>query len=105
MTPNDTSSDASELLAGSATSLAPQQKRRAWQFGLRTLFLFVAATAVWITFLVNHGQIEMLKTRIAAMRPMAHELVIADPDRIAVVRREELWFDENQWDVHLPPGR
>ncbi|APW62261.1 hypothetical protein [Paludisphaera borealis] len=79
--------------------------RKPWQFGLRTVFLITAAIAVWTAVFANRRESEMLQSRIAAMRPLARELVIDDPNRIAVVKLDELWYDENVWDVHLPTGR
>ena len=35
---------------------------------------------------------------------MARELIVDDPGKIAVVGLDDLWMDENRWDVHLPPG-
>ena len=81
----------------------PSRKR--WQVGLRTLFLVVIAFAVWMTVFTNRRSIETLEKRVATLRPMARELVIDDPSRIAVVKMEELWYDENQWEIYLPPGQ
>src|SRR4051794_38656497 len=75
-----------------------------WQVGLRTLFLFMAAIAVWMTAIINRQQSTRLETRIRAMRPLAHELLVDDANKIAVVRMDELWMDDNRWDLHLPPG-
>lgn len=79
--------------------------RRRWQVGLRTLCLFVIAVAVWTTVFVNRKQSAVLEKRIAAMRPLAHELVIDDPTQTAVVKLDELWMGDHQWDLYLPEGK
>ncbi len=85
-------------------AVVESSRKSRWQFRLRTLFLLVAAIAVWLTFLVNREQNARLRSRIDALQPMAHELLIDDPGKIAVVKLEEYWYDENRWDLHLPPG-
>lgn len=79
--------------------------RRRWQLGLRTLVLLLAAIAVWMTYFINRRQIESLAARIATMRPLARELVIDDPRKIAVVKLQELWMDDHRWEVYLPAGQ
>ncbi|MFO0892382.1 MAG: hypothetical protein U0790_24985 [Isosphaeraceae bacterium] len=71
---------------------------------MRTLFLLVAAIAVWLTSFVNRRQNAFLRGRIEVLQPLAHELLINDPRKIAVVKLEEYWYDDNSWDIHLPPG-
>lgn len=83
----------------------PVAKPKRWQIGLRTLFLMTAVIAVWMTVLINREQNKTLEARIKTMRPLAHELVVDDPNQIAVVKQEELWYDENRWDIHLPDGQ
>jgi hypothetical protein len=87
--------------------LEPASRRvgqRPWQFGLRSAFLITAAIAAWTAVYVNHREIGRLRTRILTMRPLARELVVDDPDQTAVVKLDEMWYDENRWDVHLPAG-
>ena len=39
------------------------------------------------------------------MRRLARELVVDDETKAAIVKLEELWMDDNRWDVYLPPGQ
>jgi hypothetical protein len=83
---------------------ASRPGRRRWQVGLPTLLLLMAAIAVWMAYLINRRQNARLEARIRASVPLVHELVIHDPAKIAVVKLEEYWHDENRWDVYLPDG-
>jgi hypothetical protein len=79
--------------------------RARWQVGLRGMMLFTAAFAVWMTYLFNRHFNASHVARIATMRPLARELVVEDEAKAAVVKLEELWIDDNRWDVYLPPGQ
>ena len=52
----------------------------------------------------NHYENVKLAGQIQAMRPLARELMIDDPDRIAVVKQDERWYDQNDWKLYLPAG-
>jgi hypothetical protein len=86
---------------GGTPAMAPIGRRR-WQVGLRTLFLLMAAIAVWMGCSVNLRTNAALQARIEAMIPIAHELVINDAAKIAVVKMEPYWYDENRWEIYLP---
>ncbi len=88
---------------GGTPAMGPPGRRR-WQVGLRTLFLLMAAIAVWMGYSVNLRDNAALRARIEAMIPIAHELVIDDDAKIAVVKMEPYWYDENRWEIHLPDG-
>lgn len=81
------------------------RRRKVWQFGTQTLLLLVALVAVWFTVWTNLRRIQVLEARIEATIPLARELVIDDPLQFAVVKKDERWYDENQWVIHVPPGR
>lgn len=91
--------------SGTSDPPAPRPRRWRWQVGLQTLVLLMATIAVWLTYFVNRRNIPLLEMRIKAMQPLAHELIVNDTSKIAVVKLEEYWFDENQWDLYLPDGR
>lgn len=80
---------------------SPPQARR-WQVGLRTVLILIVALAVWMAYFVSRRRIAALESRLAIIVPLAHELVVDDPGKIAVVRREERWYDEKSWEVYLP---
>ena len=89
---------------GASTQPSDGARPSRWQFGLRTVFLLMAAIAVWMTYFINRRENALLEQRIKAMVPLAHELVIDDPGRVAVVKLDEKWYDENRWEIYLPPG-
>jgi hypothetical protein len=99
----ETTHQPDESTIGESAVERPRGKR--WQVGLQTVFLLVAAIAVWMTHFVNRRQNAFLEARIAASRPLLRELAIDDPNRIAVVKLQELWSDDNRWDIHLPEGQ
>jgi hypothetical protein len=75
-----------------------------WQIGLRTLFLLMTVAAVWTVYFTNRRAIQNYEQRIAAMRPLARELSVEDESRIAVIKLESYWYDDNRWEIYLPPG-
>ena len=75
-----------------------------WQVGIRTLVLLMAVIAVAMTVIVDRRQSTALEARIRAMAPLAHELKIVDVNQFAAVKLENLWMDDNRWDVYLPAG-
>ena len=89
-------------IADAASADRPAMKR--WQVGLRTLFLLTAVIAVLLAVLVNRQQIRSLESRIKAMRPLARELEVDDASKIAAVKLNDLWMDEDRWDLYLPAG-
>lgn len=80
-------------------------QRRRWQLRLGTAFLLMAAIAVWMAYFVNRRSNQALEARINVLVPLAHELVIDDPKKIAVVSMEEYWLGDNRWEIYLPEGK
>jgi hypothetical protein len=89
---------------GGSTPGVTQHVRRRWQVGLRTVFLLMAAIAVWLSYFVNLRYNAELEARIGAMVPLAHEVIVTDPSKIAVVRQDDEWINETRWEIHVPDG-
>jgi hypothetical protein len=64
----------------------------------------MAAIAVWMAYFINRRHNATLGARIKTLAPLAHELIVDDQEKVAVVKLEEYWYDENGWDVYLPGG-
>jgi hypothetical protein len=80
--------------------------RRRWrQLSLRTVFLLMAAIGVWLAYFVNRRHNALVQSRIDTLVPLAHELVIDDPAKIAVVYMEQYWFSDDRWEIYLPEGK
>lgn len=94
--------DPADEPAPSEAAAQPVSPRRHFQFGLRGLLLVTALVAVWGTHYLNRRSIQHLQSRIAVLRAMAAELVVDDRSLITVVKRPQLWYDENIWDIYLP---
>lgn len=93
------------MTAALPESEVPLERKRSFlQISLRTFLLLSAIVAVWVTHLSNVRENSILQKRIEASRPLLRELVIKDEQKIAVIKQEEYWYDENQWDVYLPAG-
>jgi hypothetical protein len=80
--------------------------RTGWlQFNLRVALLLMAAAGVWTGAITNWQAIGPLQHRIDRVRPLVRELAINDPSPGAVVKFDEEWYDENEWEVYLPEGK
>jgi hypothetical protein len=84
---------------------APRPDRKRWQIRLQTLLLVTAAIAVWMMAFLNDHTNRALWARIDATGPLANELIVDDPEQIAVVKLDYLWYFEHGWDIYLPDGQ
>lgn len=71
---------------------------------LQNALWLIAVIAVWYSLYLKNHDVKRLKSRIALLQPLARELVVDDPTKFAVVFRQPSWMDENQWEIHVPPG-
>ncbi len=78
--------------------------RRRWQIGMRTLFLLICAVAVWLGVVMNREKTRAMQARLDVIRSLARELEVEDPARIAIVKKQDQWMDEDRWDLYLPEG-
>ncbi len=83
---------------------APRKRRFVLQWSLQTLLLLTAVVAVWVGYLRYRLEIPRLEREIDAMKRMAAELIVEDPQRVAAVMLPAVWMDEPRWDIHLPDG-
>jgi hypothetical protein len=103
MPESDAPSLASEL--SDRASALGRPRRRWWQISMRTAFLIMAAIGVWMAYFANRRQNALVQSRIDTLVPLAHELVVDDPAKIAVVYMEEYWFSDDRWEIYLPEGK
>jgi hypothetical protein len=69
-----------------------------------TLILLIVTSASWMAVAVNRRDIAAFEARIKQTAPLARELVVDDARQVAVVKTDELWYDDNEWDLYLPAG-
>lgn len=74
------------------------------QVSTQSLILIVALIAVWFTVWINTSQIQLLEARVATASNLARELVVDDPQKIAVVAPLATWSNDDRWRIYLPPG-
>ncbi len=86
----------------SASDLHPNKSRWWPQISLRTLLLLTACAAVWSGVWIGTNEMERLQTILQQTRSLVRELVIHDRTRLAVIRQDEHFFDENKWQVYVP---
>jgi hypothetical protein len=89
-------------VASEAAAPTPQRRTGLLQLRLRTLFLLTAAVGVWVGVYNLRQRNAHLQVRIAALRPIARELMVLDAQQIAVVQKEQLWYDQQRWEIYVP---
>ena len=82
----------------------PPCGRRLIQWDLRTVFLLTAAVAVWLAYFLCSNGVARFKEQIPLMQAVAPELVVEDPQRIAVLSLPPIAMRGWRWDVYLPDG-
>jgi hypothetical protein len=88
-----------------ATSFEPTPPaERRWQLSLQTTCLMVLATAAGITVAINHREIPILKSRIESARALVRELDVTNPKAYHAVKLNQLWNDDERWEVYVPDG-
>lgn len=87
-----------------ADSAAKRGKWRRFRprWNLLTLMLLAAAVCTWSLYYRLRHDNARLHVGIQTMKDQSRKLRIEHPDRLAVVRLPESWYDETKWDVALP---
>ena len=72
------------------------------RWNLLTLILLSSVVCTWLLFIRLRYDNAQLRAGIQTMKSTSRELFIVHPDRLAVVRLPESWYDESKWDVAFP---
>ena len=87
-----------------ADSAAKKGKWRRFRprWNLLTLILLASVVCTWSLYYRLRHDNARLRAGIQTMQGWSRKLRIEHPDRLAVVRLPESWYDETKWDVALP---
>jgi hypothetical protein len=87
-----------------ADSAAKKGKWRRFRprWNLLTLFLLTSVVCTWSLYYRLRVDNARLRVGIQTMEGWSRKLRIEHPDRLAVVRLPESWYDETKWDIALP---
>ena len=80
----------------------PARRRIRPHWNLLTLLLLVPVVASWTMVLIKRRENIRLQDGIQTMLAQSTKLRIEYPDRVAVVRLPETWYDETKWELALP---
>lgn len=88
-------------------SSADQQQRSKTKFrwpqiGLSTLLLLTACIAVWCGVWLARRQTEQITSRLAQTQALSRELTIRDRTLLTAIKQDEMFPDENEWQVFVP---
>lgn len=72
------------------------------RWNLLTLLLLVSVVASWSMVVRLRRDNMRLRAGIQAMQSQLRKLHIEYPDRVAVMRLPETWYDETKWEFALP---
>lgn len=75
------------------------------RWNLLTLLLLVSVVASWSMVVRLRRDNMRLRAGIQAMQSQLRKLHIEYPDRVAVMRLPETWYDETKWELALPSDR
>ncbi len=92
----------------STAEAAPPRKRSPWrllQFSLLSILLLTVAIAVWLAYRRTLQETAQMRRELPSLREVARELIVADPERYAVVQHHQMSMADFRWRIHLPQGR
>jgi hypothetical protein len=81
---------------------APNKRRGMPQVGLSTLLLLTACSAVWCGVWLAKREVSRLQAELIPSRALARELVITERTKLAIIRQDEMFYDENIWQIYVP---
>ena len=75
------------------------------QVGLRQLLLATFCAGVWFAHWANQDAIARLEPRLANLQTLSPELIVADPNKIAIVQLPAPWFSSSRWGFYVPTDK
>ena len=72
------------------------------RWNLLTLLLLAPVVASWSMVMIKRRENMRLRVAIETMQSQLRRLYIEYPDRVAVVRLPETWYDETKWELEVP---
>ena len=79
-----------------------RRKRFRPRWNLLTLLLLVPVVASWCIVVIKRRDNLRLRVAIETMQSQLRRLDIEYPERVAVLRLPETWYDEKKWELALP---
>ena len=72
------------------------------RWNLLTLLLLTLVVATWSTFFKTRHENIRLRSAIQSMQAELRILRVQYPDRAAIMRLPETWYDETKWELAIP---
>lgn len=88
--------------ASDSATNADAKGRIQWNIG--TLLCLTALVAAGLSYWQVSSRAVRIRKDIQEMKILAQELVVSDPTQYASISLRDSWFDEQRFQVYLPPG-
>ena len=73
-----------------------------WRWSLSTLLLMMTTIAVWVGAFQFTRRVEQTRMDLVKLSRLSGELVITDPNAVAVVALPAEWANSSRWKIYVP---